>query len=106
MNTYGLHKKSSQAYDDIILADNGPAPPDMISGVASIIIAPSSEDCRGKQHPPLLCIHITAGSLIGAQSVCPIVLLMIVAALQLVAHIKRTSIERDCPRFPGILPDS
>ena len=75
-------KKSSQAYDDIILVDNGPAHPDRISAGASIIIAPQPEDWRDKQHSPLLCIHIKDGSSIGMQSVYPMELMAIVAALQ------------------------
>ena len=40
------YERSSQFYDDIILADNGPAHPDRISAGASIIIAPKSNNTR------------------------------------------------------------
>ena len=86
--TDGSYKKSSQAYDDIVLADNGPALPDIISAGASIIIAPQCKDWRDKQHSPLVCIHINAGSSIGAQSVYPMELMVIVPTLQLAAHIQ------------------
>ena len=41
---YTSYKKSSQAYNDIFLADNGTAHPDRILAGASIVIAPQSED--------------------------------------------------------------
>ena len=57
----GSYKKSNHAYDDIFLADIGPAHPERIAAGASIIIAPQSEDCRDKDFP-LLCVHIIDGS--------------------------------------------
>ena len=62
----GLCKKSSQAYDDIFLADNGPVHPDRIKAGISIIIAPQSEDWRNKHDTQQLCIHIKNGSTKGA----------------------------------------
>ena len=50
---YIPYKKNWQAYDDIFLADNGPARQGRISAVASIIIAPQSEDYRDKHHSSL-----------------------------------------------------
>ena len=83
VNTDGSYEKSSPAYDDIFLADNGPDQPDRISSGASLIIAPLSEDWRDKQHSLLLCIHIKDGSTIGAQSVYPMELMAIVADNQI-----------------------
>ena len=91
--TDGSYKKSNNAYDDIFLADNGPAHPDRIAAGASIIIAPQSEDWRDNKHSPLLCIHIKDGSEIGAQSVYPMELMAIVAALQLATHLQSPTIE-------------
>ena len=91
--TDGSYKKSSHKYDDIFLADNGPAHPDRIAAGASIIIAPRSEESRDKQYSPLLCIHIKDGSSIGAQSVYPMELIAIVAAVQLAAHVQTPTTE-------------
>ena len=85
--TDGSYRKRSHKYDDIFLADNGPAHPDRIAGGASIIIAPQSEEWRDKHRSPLLYIPIKDDSAIGGQSVYPMGLLAIVAALQIAAHI-------------------
>ena len=80
-------------YNDILLADNGPAHPYRISAGASIIIVSQIEDRRDKQHSPLFCIHINDGSSIGAQSIYPMKLLAIMAALQLASHIQTPTTE-------------
>ena len=76
----GSYKKCSQAYR--------PAHPDRIAAGASIIIAPRSEVWRDKQLSPLLSIHIKDFSTIGAQSMHPMELMAIVAALQLAARVQ------------------
>ena len=42
--------KLNHAYDDVFLADNGPAHPDKIAAEASITIAPQTEDWRDNKH--------------------------------------------------------
>ena len=76
----------------------------MVAG-ARIVIAPQSKDWRDKQHSTLLCIHIKDGSAIGAQSVCPMELLAIMAAIQLAAHVQ-TPTTKNSHRLPGMLSDS
>ena len=42
--------QAGQAYDDIFLANNGPAHPDRITAAASIIIAPPSDDWQARSN--------------------------------------------------------
>ena len=89
----GSYRKSSHKYDDNCLADSGPAHPDRIAAGASMLIVSRSEEWRDKQDSPLLCIHVKDGSSIGAQSVYPVKLIAIVAALQLAANVQTPTTE-------------
>ena len=84
--TDGSCKKSSHEYDDIFLAVNGPTYSGRIRAGAGIIITPPSEDWRKDRYMTLMCIEIKDRSAIGTQSLYPMKLMAIVAALQLGAN--------------------